>query len=85
MLLGRLAVDIDHQGQGLARALLKHFLGKAVEVSALTGLRLVLAHAKDGQAASFYRKFGFEPSPLDHLTLMKLVDDVRLSQFEPSP
>ena len=40
MLLGRLAVDREHQGRGLATALLKHFLLKALEVADLTGLRL---------------------------------------------
>ena len=76
MLLGRLAVDRDHQGKGLAAALLKHFLLKALEVAALTGMRLILVHAKDSQSAGFYRHFGFEPSPIDDLTLMLLVKDI---------
>lgn len=75
MLLGRLAVDRNHQGKGLAAALLKHFLLTALDVAALTGVRVVLVHAKDTQAASFYRHFGFEPSPIDDLTLMLLVRD----------
>ena len=77
MLMGRLAVDTGHQGQGLAAALLKHFLLKALEVASLTGVRLVLVHAKDDQAASFYHHFGFEPSPIDDLTLMLLVKDIQ--------
>lgn len=76
MLLARLAVDRGHQGKGLAAALLKHFLQKAFEVAALTGLRLVLVHAKDPLAAGFYRRFGFEPSPMDDLTLMLLTKDI---------
>lgn len=76
ILLGRLAVDRNHQGKGLAAALLKHFLLNALDVAALTGVRLVLVHAKDAQAASFYRHFGFEPSPIDELTLMLLVKDI---------
>lgn len=77
MLLGRLAVDRNHQGKGLAAALLKHFLLKALEVAELTGLRLVLVHAKDPQAADFYRHYGFEPSPVDDLTLMLLIKDIQ--------
>ncbi|MCQ3806846.1 MAG: GNAT family N-acetyltransferase [Acidimicrobiaceae bacterium] len=77
MLLGRLAVDRGHQGKGLAAALLKHFLLKALEVASLTGVRLVLVHAKDGRAADFYRHFGFEPSPIDDLSLMLLINDIR--------
>jgi GNAT superfamily N-acetyltransferase len=77
MLLGRLAVDQQHQGRGLAAALLKHFLLKALEVAAITGLRIVLVHAKDPQAASFYHHYGFEPSPIDDLTLMLLTKDIQ--------
>lgn len=77
MLLGRLAVDRDHQGIGLASALLKHFLLKAIEVSQHTGIRLVLVHAKNDQAAGFYRHYGFQPSPIDELTLMLLLKDLQ--------
>ena len=77
MLLGRLAADREHQGQGLAAALLKHFLLKALEVAQLTGLRLVLVHAKDAQAAAFYRHFNFESAPFDDLTLMLLIKDIQ--------
>ena len=38
MLLGRLAVDREHQGRGLAAALLKHFLLKVLEVAEHTGV-----------------------------------------------
>lgn len=37
VLLGRLAVDANHQGRGLAAALLKHFILKSLEVAELTG------------------------------------------------
>lgn len=77
MLLGRLAVDQRHQGQGLAAALLKHFLYKALEVAAITGLRIVLVHAKNPEAAAFYGHFGFEASPIDDLTLMLLIKDIQ--------
>ncbi|WP_420621120.1 GNAT family N-acetyltransferase [Candidatus Poriferisodalis sp.] len=75
--LGRLVIDLGHQGEGLAAALLKHFLLTALEVAELTGLRLVLVHAKDDQASGFYRHFGFEPSPIDDLTLMLVIKDIR--------
>ena len=77
MLLGRLAVDVDHQGQGLAASLLKHFLLKALEVAQITGVRLVLVHAKNEQVASFYRHYGFDPSPIDDLTLMLPIKDIQ--------
>ena len=47
VLLGRLAVDLRYQGQGLGAALLKHFIVKSIEVAELIGVRVVLVHAKD--------------------------------------
>lgn len=76
LLLGRLAVDRKHQGRGLAAALLKHFLLKSLEVAEVTGVRVLLVHAKDEQAAAFYRRYEFEPSPIDDLTMMLLVKDI---------
>lgn len=77
LLLGRLAVDRRWRGHGLGAALLKHFLLKAMEVSELTGVRVLLVHAKTAAAAAFYRRYGFEESPIDDLTLMLLVKDLR--------
>jgi len=41
------------------------------------GARAMLVHAIDEDAVAFYRKFGFEPSPLDPKQLMLLVKDLR--------
>ncbi len=73
LLLGRLAVDVGHTGRGLATALLKHFMGKAREVSRAVGVRVVLVHAKDDDAVAFYARYGFAPSPVDPLTMMLLL------------
>jgi GNAT superfamily N-acetyltransferase len=76
VLLGRLAVDAEYQGRGLAAALLKHFVLKSLEVAELTGVRLLLVHAKNDSARRFYFRYGFEQSPVDDMTLMLLVKDV---------
>jgi GNAT superfamily N-acetyltransferase len=73
ILLGRMAVDSRHQGEGLGAAMLKHFMTKAIEVSEIVGVRLVLVHAKDEDAKNFYRHHGFIESPIDPLTLMMLL------------
>lgn len=73
ILLGRMAVDRRHQGNSLGAAMLKHFITKALEVSELVAVRLVLVHAKDRQANDFYRHHGFVESPIDTLTLMMLL------------
>lgn len=77
LLLGRLAVDRKLQGAGLGAALLKHFLLKSLEIADLTGVRVLLVHAKTQEVAEFYLRYGFEPSPIDDLTLMLLVKDLR--------
>jgi GNAT superfamily N-acetyltransferase len=79
VLLGRLAVDAKYQGRGLAAALLKHFVLKSLEVAELTGVRLLLVHATNDTARRFYLRYGFEASPVDDMTLMLLVKDVRPS------
>lgn len=79
VLLGRMAVDQGHQGQGIGAALLKHFILKSLDVAALTGVRVLLVHAKDARAAAFYSHHGFEPSPVDPLTMMLLVKDIGAS------
>jgi len=76
MLLSRLAVDTASQWQGLAAALLKHFVLKSLEVAEVTGVRLLLVHAKDFTAQRFYPRYGFGPSAIDDMTLVLLVEDL---------
>jgi GNAT superfamily N-acetyltransferase len=73
LLLARLGVDQKHQGRGVGAALLKHFVLKAMEVSASVGVRLLLVHAKDEEAKSFDEHYGFVASPVDPLTMMMLL------------
>lgn len=70
-------VTSTYQGRGLGAALLKHFLLKSLEVSLITGVRVLLVHAKTPEVAAFYHRYGFDPSPLDELTLMLLIKDIR--------
>ena len=77
MLLARLAVDVNEQGQGIGKGLLKDALLRTLQAADIAGLRALIVHAKDAQAKAFYEKFGFEPSPLDELHLMLLLKDVR--------
>jgi GNAT superfamily N-acetyltransferase len=70
LVMGRLAVDTSCQGRGLGPALLQHALERTAEAADIAGIRALLVHAKDEQAAAFYRHFGFVESPLDPLTLL---------------
>jgi GNAT superfamily N-acetyltransferase len=77
ILLARLAIDEGHQGIGLGRALLKDAVVRAVNISKDAGVRAILTHPIDEKAATFYKRFGFEESPIDADQLMILLKDVR--------
>jgi GNAT superfamily N-acetyltransferase len=77
MLLARLAVDVNEQGQGLEKGLLKDALRRTLQAADIGGLRAIIVHAKDADAKVFYEQFGFESSPLDEFHLMLLLKDVR--------
>ena len=76
MLLVRLAVDRNHQGAGLGRALLKDALLRTRQAADIAGIRAVLVHAKDDAARNWYLGWGFEPSPTDPYHLFLLLKDI---------
>jgi GNAT superfamily N-acetyltransferase len=75
-LLARLAVDLGEQGRGLGAALLKDAVLRTAQAAEIVGSRALLIHAKDDRARAFYRKFGFEPSPINDLHLYLLMKDI---------
>lgn len=77
VLLARLAVDREHQGEGLGRSLLQDAMLRADEAAGELGIRVMLVHAKHEQARRWYERFGFEESPADPLQLMLLMKDLR--------
>ncbi|MGA2173388.1 MAG: GNAT family N-acetyltransferase [Verrucomicrobiota bacterium] len=77
VLLARLAVDRRFQRQGIGKGLLKDALRRSLSAAEVIGIRAILVHAKDPQAAAFYGRFGFVPSPTDALHLMLLMKDLR--------
>jgi GNAT superfamily N-acetyltransferase len=64
IVLGRLAVDQGVAGRGLGKALLADAIRRTLGAAAATGARALVAHAIDDEAAGFYRRFGFIPSPI---------------------
>ena len=77
ILIARLAVDESRQGRGLGEALLIDALRRCAAAAESIGARVVLVHAADARARSFYERYGFEASPAGPLTLMLLMKDVR--------
>ncbi|OOF80759.1 GNAT family N-acetyltransferase [Rodentibacter ratti] len=70
VVLGRLAIDIKHQGKKLGAALLKDAVLRAKAVSEQVGVRALLVHALNDKAKQFYLNYGFHPSPIDDMLLM---------------
>jgi GNAT superfamily N-acetyltransferase len=79
IVLGRLAVDVNHQGKGIARGLIKDMFLRALQVSELAGTKAVLVKALNENVTLFYESFGFVRSQTDPLLLMKAISEVRAS------
>jgi GNAT superfamily N-acetyltransferase len=67
--VGRLAVDLRHQGSGIGQDLLAFALQLALEFSQQVGFYAVLVEAKDKQAKAFYTRLGFIETVDDPLCL----------------
>ena len=59
--LGRLAVRLDMQGQGLGRLLLADAISRAKTAAQAVGSAGIFVDAKDQDSAGFYQSFGFSP------------------------
>jgi GNAT superfamily N-acetyltransferase len=73
-LLGRLAVDRQHQGKGYGRFLLADALGRAVrsEIASFA----VVVNAKDEAAQRFYERESFLPFPDQPMKLYRPMADI---------
>lgn len=70
VVLGRLAIDLTHQGQQLGAALLKDAVLRASAVSQQVEVKALLVHALNDKAKAFYLNYGFQVSPIDDLILL---------------
>lgn len=77
--LARLAVDRAYQGQGLGRALFQDSALRVSSAADAIGIRGIVVHAVSDDAKAFYVALGFEPSPLDPMTLMVTLKDIALN------
>jgi GNAT superfamily N-acetyltransferase len=77
LLIGRLAVDTQWQGQGLGSALLADALRRCLAASDIAGARGVIAHAIDHAAVGFYERHGFVRSPLGERVMLVPIETVR--------
>ncbi len=77
VVLGRLAVDLGFQSKGLGRALIRDAAYRVLQAADLIGIRGLLVHALNQGAREFYERLGFDPSPLDPMTLMISLTDLK--------
>lgn len=60
-LIGRLARDATYRGDGVGELLLVEALARAHTASERVAAHAVVVDAMDAHAASFYRRYGFQP------------------------
>lgn len=76
MILARLAIDKKYQKLGLGKEILKDALLRTLQASEIAGLKAIIAHAKNSDSISFYKKYGFEQSKFDEKHLMLSIQDI---------
>lgn len=76
MTLGRLAVDREWEGRGLGSDLLRDAILRVMNAAEVAGIAAILVHAMSEKAKAFYRRFDFEASELNPMTLMLRLEDV---------
>jgi GNAT superfamily N-acetyltransferase len=78
MILGRLAVDVNHQNKGIGFGLVKDAIMRTLKASEIAGIRAILVHAIDEDVKEFYQnKCGFCVSPVNPLILMVTLAEVK--------
>lgn len=75
--LARLAVDEHWQGHGIGRALFRDAARRVAQAADVIGIRGIVVHAISDGARDFYTALGFTASPLDPMTLMVTLTDIR--------
>jgi len=79
VVLGRLAVDRGLHGHGIGRALVRDAAMRVLQAAEIIGIRGIVVHALSDAAKAFYEHIGFDPSPLDPMTLMITLSDLEAS------
>jgi predicted N-acetyltransferase YhbS len=77
VVLARLAVDRAYHGRSLGRALVRDAARRVVHAADAIGIRGIVVHAISDDAKAFYLALGFEPSPIEPMTLMVTLADIR--------
>jgi ribosomal protein S18 acetylase RimI-like enzyme len=77
VVLGRLAIDVAYQRRGLGRAMVRDAAKRVLAAGEEIGIRGLIVHALSDEAKAFYLEMGFLQSPLNEMTLMIPLSDLR--------
>jgi GNAT superfamily N-acetyltransferase len=80
VILARLAIAQQWQGQRLGAALVVDAMRRVLQAAEIAGVRALVVHAKDETAQRFYQHLGFVPFSGKPLTLYRLLKDIRAMQ-----
>lgn len=75
--IGRLAVDKDYKGQGIGGFLLHDSFTNVLSITDKIGVFAVVVDAKNNDAKSFYKKYGFIELQASGLTLFLTIDTIK--------
>jgi predicted N-acetyltransferase YhbS len=77
VILARLAVSVADQGRGVGLGLLQDAIRRTMLIAEQAGIRAILTHPIDAEAAKFHARFGFIVSPLREQQLLLLLKGAR--------
>ena len=77
ILIGRLAVEMRHQGRGLGRGADEGCVSPGAQAAEIIRARALMVHALDEEAAAFYVAYGFERFPASSLTFFLPMETIR--------
>jgi predicted N-acetyltransferase YhbS len=77
VILARLAVSVADQGRGVGLGLLQDAIRRTMLIAEQAGIRAMLSHPIDEEAAKFYARFRFIVSPLREQQLLLLLKGAR--------
>jgi GNAT superfamily N-acetyltransferase len=77
VILARLAVSRENHGRGLGVGMLQDAIRRTLVIAEQAGIRAILTHPIDEDAARFTTRFGFSASPLRLQQLLLLLKDAK--------